>query len=213
MFRVHAEAIATVLLSHAAAKAFPHPKNEWFILHSICNAVVAASTSGTMSLLLKVDWWETPLLGIESGNVFPLCVALWMHAYHAVAFPMSADDRFHHALFLPLIGVPGLLWEWGPIGEVQLFFLCGLPGLLIYSFLVLKRYFPSLSPYEPAFSAAVNCLLRAPGALIAPLLLLRATWREEISPPRLAVAAQLLLAPANGIGYAVQSLNRALRRR
>ena len=52
-----------------------------------------------------------------------------------LAFKLSGPEYFHHLLFIPTLGFPGQLFDWGAVGNLQAFFISGLPGGLDYFFL------------------------------------------------------------------------------
>lgn len=131
--------------------------------------------------------------------------------YHVVAYRMRFEDAWHHFVFVPTIGLPGYLYDWAAFGNLQLFFICGIPGMVIYAVLVSQRV-GRVRFDEPLLSAAINICVRAPGILAANALLCHAIWNDAIHPPRIAWALQLTLAPTNAIYYAHQSWSRFARR-
>ena len=98
----------------------------------------------------------------------------------------SSNRRYHH-----------ICEKW--------FFL--LPSGIIVACGVVKRF------DEPLVSAVMNVCIRAPGILVANLLLWNAVLDGSINPPRIAWALQLALAPTNAVYYAHQAWSRFARRR
>ena len=49
-----------------------------------------------------------------------------------LAFKLSGAEMFHHLLFIPTLGFPGQLFNWGATGNFQAFFISGLPGGIDY---------------------------------------------------------------------------------
>lgn len=80
-------------------------------------------------------------------------------------YDLSVADWWHHLLFMPTIAIPGLVYNWRALGNVQLFFICGLPGAIIYTTLITERVVP-MRRIEPYVSAFANTL-RMPGILYA----------------------------------------------
>jgi len=140
-----------------------------------------------------------------------ITLVLWLHLYHTVFYSLTWDDMFHHGLFAILLAGTGGYYEWGYISNAQLFFICGLPGGIIYGMLALRRCFWT-SLNEPFVSALVNMLLRCPGILTCTWCFLM-TLHHGRSPiaPSWAVFLQLTLSPINGIYYGVESVRRRKR--
>ena len=212
-----------VLSTHAASYLLVGERGGeeavWFLQHALVNLMIARMTLSSFvdSLLLM------PYCTEEEGAFgrVPISLSICLHAWHAIRFKMTTDDRIHHLLFLPLIGVPGLLYGWGKCGDVQLFFMCGVPGAILYLLLSARRCGWLTGVDEPLVSCAVNLLVRMPGGLFAWYLLARSIldaflFRSadlRLDPPAWALLLQFTLSPINSIGYTVQSLRRLKRRR
>ena len=111
----------------------------WFMVHAVGNAVVTVfAMHGTIASL------GNPLHSMDS-RVFPdvnsplgptskvaMSMVTALHVYHIVGFPISSSDRFHHCIFVPVIGVLGHAMEWGALRQFLAFFICGLPGCIDY---------------------------------------------------------------------------------
>lgn len=192
----------------------------WFLQHALVNLVIARMTLPSFADCLLLMPYCTEEEG-AFGRV-PISLSICLHVWHAIRFRMTADDRVHHLLFLPMIGVPGLLYGWGKCGDVQLFFMCGVPGAILYLLLTARRCGWLTGVDEPLVSCAVNLLVRMPGGLFAWYLLARSIFASlptssepaiALDPPAWALLLQFTLSPINSIGYAVQSLRRLRRRK
>jgi hypothetical protein len=213
-----AASAAILLACHAGACLLTSKLTaRWFAVHALSNLVVAVCTAPNARALCFEP--RTLLLSSEAlaaagrhellGN-FPLALAIYTHLYHAACYPLSRADRLHHAVFLPTIAAPGYAYDWGALGRTQLFFICGLPGAIIYALLALERC-ASVRLGEPAVAGVINALVRAPGTLAANALLVVAYANGTVVVPAWAAALQLLLAPTNAVYYAHASVVRARR--
>ena len=74
------------------------------------------------------------------ASVWPLTIINSVHVYHMIGgFGLTAADYFHHLLFVPALGFPGQVYQWGALANFQAFFISGLPGGLDYFMLGLIR--------------------------------------------------------------------------
>lgn len=188
-------------------------ETRWFFVHAALNAHIAFLTYPAVIALVTDPGKLYVTAASELTSHVPICVGVWMHVYHVTAYKLRFEDTWHHLLFVPTIGAPGYMYEWGGFGNLQLFFICGFPGAVIYSVLVLQRVH-NVRLREPVVSAWMNVTLRAPGILVSNVLLLHAYANGSIdSPPLLFVGLQLVLAPTNGIYYAKQAWSRRLKKK
>jgi len=136
----------------------------------------------------------------------PLLVVLLTHAYHALLYrPLRAEDALHHLVFMPLLVVPGVAWDWGDAACLSTLFLNGVPGALLYASVAWHRLAHTRPRAEPRLTAAVNLLLRAPGAYYAIYRLLR-----DLPPsvPFPLVVVQVAFSALNATYYAAQAAAR-----
>lgn len=220
---VHAASIVTISMLHWFADRTVPPsllndaslkrrrETVWFLVHACANALIAWRTLPcVVELVLRpAALYETS--DAEIAGKFPICLAIWLHLYHMMLFEMRADDVFHHGVFLPTIGIPGYVYDWGDVGNLQLFFICGVPGMVIYATIVHNRINPNRTLPEPFVSFVVNVFLRTPGILVANALLFHALRNRFLSPPVWASCIQMILAPTNAVYYGWQSLSRYVR--
>lgn len=106
-------------------------ESTWFLMHAFVNAIIAWQTFPCVVALLThpSSLYQSPHPLI--GGRFPICLAINVHVYHMAMFEMRREDLLHHGVFLPTIAIPGYLFHWGDVGNLQLFFICGLPGFVI----------------------------------------------------------------------------------
>ena len=188
---------------------------EWFALHAIVNLITfilcipsviytifSPSTSSNINLYSNS----------YANSSEAMCLCIWMHIYHCFAYKLTKDDILHHFLFVTLLAVPGYYYNWGIIGNCQLFFMNGLPGCIIYTLLVLQRCGLMLEVNEKNVSAYTNLCLRTPGILFSSLVLTYSFFNGLVDVPSWAVWLQIVLSPLNAIYYAHQSYVRAFTR-
>lgn len=189
----------------------------WFAEHALVNGVLAVLTVPALaaavrepSRSLDVEYHR----GTWAGSPFPLILAVGVHAYHAVFYALTPSDALHHGLFVTLLAVPGVWYDWGALGNAQLFWICGLPGGLVYALLAAQRCGRARALHEPRVTAVVNVLLRCPGicACTSAFVYVLLTGGTSPRAPAWAIAVQLTLAPCNAVYYAVDSVRRHRRR-
>jgi hypothetical protein len=184
----------------------------WFFVHAIVNLLITVHTTHSLFATLSNPLESLNPFLHKGETEFPMCLALWLHFYHIVCYKLSKEDIFHHALFCSLLTLPGYYYEWGVLGNFGLFFICGLPGGLIYLLLFLQKIGFLVYIREPVFSAYINTFVRAPGILIANFIILISLLRGSVyHSPLWAMLIQLIFGPFNAIYYANQSIKRANR--
>jgi|MDTB01.1.fsa_nt_gb hypothetical protein len=184
----------------------------WFIEHAIMNYIISILT--TPHIVSALDDIDKVLDANHHGDTrLPLCLAVVLHVYHTLFFGLSEEDKLHHMVFVSLLAIPGLAWQWGVLGSCQCFFICGLPGAIIYTLLAFRRLGYMQHVNEPMVSYTMNVFVRAPGILACTFAFVYTIWKGNPLPnaPILAWILQILFAPINGIYYAAQSRNRLNR--
>ena len=196
----HLAALATLTALDGSTRRWLRTTNKvehtrWCVVHAGANALVAAW--GLPSLL-----WLAPS---DDAPRFPVTLALWLHAYHALLYPLSTDDRVHHLVYAAVLGVPSYAYAVAGT-NAMLFFLSGLPGMLIYLLVALRRCGWCVTWNEPVISACINVGLRAPGTLFVAVRYARALPAHV---PSWACTMQLVLPLVNALYYTHQSVTRA----
>ena len=200
------------MLASVAVQTHVHKYEEtrWFFVHCFMNAYIALITLPVIQAFLS----NPQLLYNENTHLtskIPICTTIWLHLYHVCFYKMRKDDAWHHVVFVPTIALPGYMYEWGAFGNFQLFFICGLPGCIIYAVLVWNRVNASSKYNEPIISAAANIGIRTPGVLLANGMLVHAVYSGRVNAPLVFVFIQVALSPFNAIYYARQSIQRVVR--
>ena len=146
----------------------------WFLCHAAGNFVIAC-----LSVNGLVQFLKDPLTALvfddgDSTRVFaahskwPLGIANAIHLYHLIGgFSLNAHDWFHHILFLPTLGVTGLIFDWGCFSNWLAFFICGLPGGVDYTILACQRMNLLTTLDQKRICCNMNMWLRMPGILFA----------------------------------------------
>lgn len=216
--REHVSSILIVLYAHVSSTKYivsvdSTKKNivVWFTVHAFINLIVVLFTTPSLfatlinpTKSLNVEYHENTI----ASSRFPMCLVIWLHLYHIFLHSLSHEDVFHHFVFISLLAFPGYYYDWGVLGNFQLFFISGLPGGLIYALLAFQKCGYFLHVHEPTFSAKMNVFIRMPGVLIANICLFYCMIHEFYSAPLWALVIQLIFSPFNAIYYAHQSMTR-----
>ena len=135
-----------------------------------------------------------------------------MHLYHLLAYAgISRSDLLHHLLFVPYEQLAVLAphfcnWThgWGPGLQLQHFFICGLPGLLDYTCLALRKEGWLSKAYQKRLQVKFNVWLRVPGVLGSCTLLLYGTllWPDAPRSAWALVGLNVVLIGGNSLYYA-----------
>lgn len=111
---------------------------QWFVVHALVNGLISFLTIPSLFITLYSPFQSLLHEGIASTK-FPMCLVLWLHAYHILYHNLTSQDIFHHFIFISFLTYPGYFYFWGCLGNFQLFFICGLPGCLIYALLAAQK--------------------------------------------------------------------------
>lgn len=178
-------------------------------MHIFCNMVVASMVWLDMMIML-----DSPKKGADITSRDASIFAVSVHVYHAVAFALTWEDRFHHTIFAGIMG--GLTASYpSHASNAALLFLSGLPGGLIYFLLVARRCGHLRFVNEPLFSAFVNIFVRLLGIVVCLICFVYGLLSESQTrhPPLSIGVLQFILCLGNGLYYTHQSVVRALRGR
>ena len=136
-----------------------------------------------------------------------------LHVYHLLYFDLKPDDKFHHFLFIPLIGFPAQYWRWGCHRNFMCFFISGLPGGLDYFNLALVKQGLMSKMRQRKICANLNQWCRGPGILIASFLQFQSFLYGTSSAPSIPLLLTATLATYNALlylGSSIRSHERAL---
>jgi len=152
----------------------------WFLLHALGNMVVAAMcvpdfghTLHNPPAAMSVAYCET--LPFPACSNWPVCIIIAMHVYHMLSYKLSADDMFHHLLFVPVIGGMNFCYPGGALYNVLAFFISGLPGGISYLMLAAVKAGKLSSFTEKRINCSINTWVRGPG-IVAFCALVLACW-------------------------------------
>jgi hypothetical protein len=154
------------------------------------------------------DWSNVAMLGA-------------VHMYHLVRYSgLDAADWFHHLAFVPFnqlaIHWPSLSsgsgswaawgYKWGPVVNMQDFFVCGLPGGLDYLMLALVKEGRMNKTQHKHYQAKINVWMRAPGIIASctiHLFGLMRVWSAPATPfsAKLIGICDVALIGWNGLYY------------
>ena len=200
-------------LSRMVSVLGAHPDAHWFWLHAVGNAVVCALCAPSLLALVRdppaavyLPVHKTPLLGWDAAWIAML------HLYHMVAYKnVAMPDLLHHLLFVPYAQLSvmaphlwGWTYGWGPTLQLQHLFICGLPGLLDYTCLALRKEGWLSKVHQKRLQVKFNVWLRVPGVLGSCMLLLYGTLLWSTAPlcAWVAVALNTILIGGNSLYYA-----------
>jgi hypothetical protein len=108
----------------------------WFFTHAAANlAVVITGTPALWTMLTDPanamdsrKYNDFSVFG--SASPIPLTFINAVHVYHMVGgFQLSGADYFHHLLFIPFLGFPGQILQWGAMEPAGAWFISGAPGM------------------------------------------------------------------------------------
>lgn len=166
-------------------------KSRWYSLHVFANLFVCVTALNPFFTSLSDPafagdpdkYSDVSMFG--SASNFPLVMIISAHVYHMVAFSdLTSEDYFHHLMFIPTMGFPGLYWNWGPSQSTLCLFISGLPGGIEYLFLTLyKLGFTTDRSLLKKVAALQNTWCRWPGIIIAAFLIYMGWVYERSQAP------------------------------
>mmetsp|Transcript_3930 Transcript_3930/g.8969 ORF Transcript_3930/g.8969 Transcript_3930/m.8969 type:complete len:159 (+) Transcript_3930:2-478(+) len=89
-----------------------------------------------------------------------------VHIYHAVAFPLTWEDRVHHGVSVGIVGSMAYLFRWGRVCDGMNTFVCGVPGGLDYVLLSLVKWGWMEKITEKRLNMWLQTLIRWPGIFL-----------------------------------------------
>ena len=212
-------AIAVVLPMLAAVDAgmrlfCPQSGARWFLLHALGNAFVVAFAAPDILYTFRRPPYAMSLpycRELHGAGLFaacsdwPQCIIVALHAYHMLAFKLSAEDMFHHIVFVPTIAGANFAFEFGPGANILAFFISGLPGGIDYLMLGMVKMGLLDSMKEKRLNCSINTWIRAPGINAFCVVVLSAWCHPpagEASVPASIFLPLVLLTFFNGQYYA-----------
>ena len=203
------------VLSYLVRRAGATRRSHWFWLHAAGNAAVCALTAPSLARI-----WAAPEHAIfVPRNPTELYVPPFdglfiamLHLYHLACFrDVPWGDVLHHVIFVPYSQVallaPGLWgWPaaWGHGVQLQHFFICGLPGLVDYACLALRRDKKMSIEKQKRVQVKLNVWLRVPGVVASCTLLLFESIRHRLPHASVwvVVLSNCIIIGSNALYYA-----------
>ena len=143
-------------------------QGRWFQLHATANAVVTAFTLGdVIDCLMDHSTSNHPLTHNAAG-----AMALSIHIYHILAFPLRKADWIHHC-FSVFLCTPLCYINTHKSVSVFYFFCTGLPGMIDYSVLALVKNGLVKRLTQKKIYSYINPYVRMPGGTLAASLILQ----------------------------------------
>ena len=179
-----------------------NPGAPWFALHSGMNMLVTGFGLQDIWFILRQP---ACAMVAQTQSFVPSHIAVTLHVYHCVAYTdLRMDDIVHHAAFVLPLGAMQLTMQWGPICNLLMFFITGLPGGLDYALLVLVKQGKMARLEEKKLNSKIMVWLRMPGLLFfssIQYVCLRLGF-YRVHPAWIVLC--MLLAACNGIFYMAQ---------
>jgi hypothetical protein len=141
-----------------------------------------------------------------TASKWPVIITNSLHLYHCLAFSLSADELFHHALFIPTIGAMGQYFSWGALQGAIGTQLSGLPGGIDYLMLVLVKHNRVNVMAQKRLSASLNVYLRGPIITILSFILLQSYLYKRTTVPLAFGLLVMGTAAFNALYYTKQSV-------
>jgi hypothetical protein len=99
--------VATIFALALFDKLFSSTRARWFSVHAFANLLVVitgfraaiATLSDPIHALDANVYNDSSIFG--TGTPWPTIITNSVHAYHMIAFKLTAADYFHHLLFIP----------------------------------------------------------------------------------------------------------------
>jgi hypothetical protein len=186
-------------------------KCRWFRIHALANLLTVLTSLNSLkyTLLDPVNSLDTNIYNDTTmfGNAskWPLAIINTVHVYHMLAFKLNGAEYFHHLLFIPTLGFPGQFFDWAAVGNVQAFFISGLPGGIDYYLLSIG--YNKLK--QKRISANLNIWCRMPGLMMCFLILYQSLLYKtdkQNFPPLFFCLVQIILPPYNALYYCKQAV-------
>ena len=182
-------------------------KTRWFALHAIVN--LAVSFFALPDLIATLNRPSLAMLD-DMRSWVPSYLSFSVHVYHLLEGMMGdgirSEDLAHHVIFVGVFGAVNFAFVWGPIVNVLLFFITGIPGGLNYVLLVLRREGLMTSLQQKELYRTIDVWFRMPGLVCVACLMAINTIERRIRVPPIAAFGCALLASLNGIYYMQQAV-------
>lgn len=116
-------------------------KVNWFLLHALWNIIIFVFSFSDITHTLRNP--RISLNPYSNYSMIPTYMALTLHLYHIfnIKYKETLDtgDYIHHIVFFLGLGSLSFFIRWGPIQNLSISILTGLPGSIDYIVLVLYK--------------------------------------------------------------------------
>ena len=147
-------------------------KARWFQLHFSANMLITYLTYN--NVINIVNFPQNSSLALTDSENFAGSMALSIHIYHCLFFPLTNIDLIHHISSVFLSIPINLIYNVKTL-HMFYFFLTGLPGGLDYLFLTLYKNNQIHYLTQKNFSSKQNIFIRIPGGIICCYLMYYST--------------------------------------
>jgi hypothetical protein len=194
--------IVDMVLRFMTLSKFKNEKARWFMLHSIVNFLVVGFSLKDSMVVLTLPHCSM-LLPMYSWQ--PSYLAYSLHLYHFLAYAVKRfEDIVHHLVFVGTFGVVNFLMSWGPIVNLLLFFMTGIPGAIDYALLSLVKINKFKRLDEKRINAHINIWLRMPGLLVVTTIMYTCFVTGNTNVHPMAAILCICLTFLNGVYYMQQ---------
>lgn len=184
----------------------------WFLIHSFVNFIIAFISLPGVATFLQ-DPLSAMIPQNNTDDIFtpdskwPITLVVCLHLYHCCGmFKLTTQDILHHTVFVPTLGIPGMIYEWGCLSNWLVFFICGIPGGIDYLILGLQKNEKMGGVNQKQICANLNMWIRLPGILFAIGIAYVIYKENKYEVPFLPFLIQVLFMPINVLYYAKQSV-------
>jgi len=177
-------------------------KARWFALHSVTNwCIVFFSLQDCLSVI------QSPVCAMVMplNSFVPSYFAFSLHAYHFLAYTgLRGEDIVHHLLFVAPLGYVNFQMCFGPIVNILLFFMTGLPGAIDYWLLALLKLGKFDRLEEKRINANINVWLRSPGLVCVSTIIFSCIMHDKLHIHKAVAICCMILTFGNGVYYGNQ---------
>jgi hypothetical protein len=183
----------------------------WFVIHAIANFfVVVKSYQDVLRVIMD------PSVAMMGHYSFaPMFYVTFIHVHHLAAFDdLRFEDFMHHLIFVGIFFWMAVSEKWGPVQNVILFFMSGLPGGIDYVLLALVKLEQIEYGVEKIVNARLNIWIRGPGLVYCAILLFQAliSGNHMLKTPYYSAVPIIVLVFVNAQFYTNQAVTSTARR-
>ena len=180
-------------------KSTNNDTHRYFILHTILNSFIVYLTTGSL-----IEVMGDPINSMErSISRQPLGIVIGLHIYHLIGFSnLTLIDWLHHVISVFILGGIGLIYQYGPLTNFNLFFSCGLPGGIDYLLLALVKSGKITALCEKNINRYLNIWIRAPGLILYSFMAYQIKLYKDSEMNWGIIILAILITSGNGLYFA-----------